>query len=709
MALRIRTSHNRLVLLVVAMMAAYFSLYLMVLRIEHLEQQLDRKLSSQHSNESTAVQNPPHRSVPVDPRSFNFTIHINNHEACQNGTVFLLILVTTAPQNHRNRYEIRQTWGNVTEASGVTIKTVFVTGKPQSKTSQEALERENALHQDIVQGDFLDSYRNLTLKTILCLRWASQYCPQARYVMKADDDTFVSMFTLVKHLQTLPSGTTDLVTGWVYENRAPLRDPDFIPKWYVSKEEYHREVFPKYPAGFAYVMSNDTVLKIYQVALDIKYLFLEDVYIGLCMEKLGISPVHHSGFFPEFVPIPSCKVDWPLASHWVKDPEIMLNNWANRNADCDTEMKYATMYSAKYNSRYEMVRSRQIQTAISTLRYGRGWYGYGIGSVLLLCVVTAWFSLSQRLEHPKHKDLHNGLALHASKDVFDRDASYRDGLSSTSSYVSHNNPWPHPYAFILNNPDKCKGGEDVFILIIVSTKHLNHRQRYEIRQTWGKETNVPGVSIRVVFAVGLVEDVAIQKALEHENKLHKDFIQADFMDNHRNRTLKTIMSLKWAVQFCPQARFVLKANDDAFVNIFSLVKFLKDLHVTKFITERVFNKTKPVRDIRFVDRWYVSKEEFSREIYPQYPGGFAYVMTNDTANLIYRTSLITRYLLLEDVYVGICLEQLGIVPVHHTGFYPWYVDVESCNTDWLVASQWVREPEAMVDMWNSLTSNCPVN
>ncbi|XP_078661227.1 beta-1,3-galactosyltransferase 1-like [Branchiostoma floridae x Branchiostoma belcheri] len=354
-------------------------------------------------------------------------------------------------------------------------------------------------------------------------------------------------------------------------------------------------------------------------------------------------------------------------------------------------------------------RNRQLQTVISTLRYGRGWYGYGIGAALLLCVVTAWFSLSQRLEHPKHRDLHNGLALHASKDVFDRDASCRDRVSSTSSYVSHNNPWPHPYTFVLNNPDKCKGGEDVFLLIIVSTKHLNHRQRYEIRQTWGKETNIPGVSIRVVFAVGLVEDVAIQKALEHENKLHKDFIQADFIDSHRNRTLKTIMSLKWAVQFCPRARFVLKANDDAFVNVFSLVKFLKDVHVTKFITGRAFNKTKPVRDLRFLDRWYVSKEEYSREIYPRYPGGFAYVMTNDTANLLYRTSLITKYLFLEDVYVGICLEKLGIVPVHHTGFYPWFVDVESCNTDWLVASQWVREPEAMVDMWNSLTSNCPAN
>ncbi|XP_035658585.1 beta-1,3-galactosyltransferase 1-like [Branchiostoma floridae] len=346
--------------------------------------------------------------------------------------------------------------------------------------------------------------------------------------------------------------------------------------------------------------------------------------------------------------------------------------------------------------------SKQTATYKHAMRLDRGWFQYAIGAALLLSVITAWFSLSQHIEHPKHKDLQRGLALHGPKEQADRD---RERLLSTSLGTNLINP--HPYTLLLNNLDKCKSGEDVFLLIIVSTKHLHHRQRYEIRNTWGQDTNVTGVVIKVVFAVGLSDDVALRRALEHENKIHKDFIQENFIDSDRNRTLKTIMGLKWAAQFCPQAQYVMKANDDAFVNVFSLVKYLKDqARVTKFVAGRVFNKTRPVRDLRFVDRWYVSKGEYSREVYPKYPGGFAYVMSNDTAKLLYRTSLSTKYLFLEDVYVGICLEKLGIVPVHHDGFHHWYVDVDSCNSEWLLASQWVREPGAMTDLWGSLLSDC---
>ncbi|XP_066299987.1 beta-1,3-galactosyltransferase 5-like [Branchiostoma lanceolatum] len=385
MTLRDRICRSRMInkvnaiLIMAVIVTTYYSLHLMVQRMEHLERRIDRELSSAYDRENI-TEKLLQRPGEEEPKNYiyNFTIDISNLEKCKDEKVFLLIIVTTAPQNHRHRFEIRQTWGNVSNVFGANIKTVFAVGKPTNRAAQVALEQENRLHHDIIQGDFVDSYRNLTLKTMLCLKWAIQYCPQARYVLKADDDTFVSIFTLVKHLQELPSDPKDFVTSWVYEGRAPLRDPNFMPKWYVSEKEYSRDVYPKYPSGFlllllyclasylrlsavahgldttqvsgtsktkgkyicmlmnmfAYVLSNDITVKIYKAALDIKYFFLEDVYIGLCLEKLGISPVHHSGFFPEFVPIPSCKVDWLLASHWVKEPEVMLSHWANQNTDC---------------------------------------------------------------------------------------------------------------------------------------------------------------------------------------------------------------------------------------------------------------------------------------------------------------------------------------------------------------------------------------
>jgi len=53
-------------------------------------------------------------------------------------------------------------------------------------------------HRDLVQGNFIDSYKNLTLKAVLGLRWMSQYCGQAPFAIKTDDDTFLNIFEMVR-------------------------------------------------------------------------------------------------------------------------------------------------------------------------------------------------------------------------------------------------------------------------------------------------------------------------------------------------------------------------------------------------------------------------------------------------------------------------------------------------------------------------------
>ena len=49
--------------------------------------------------------------------------------------------------------------------------------------------------------NFIDSYGNLTLKTMMGLKWASRYCWRAKFVYKVDDDMFVNVENLLKYLQ----------------------------------------------------------------------------------------------------------------------------------------------------------------------------------------------------------------------------------------------------------------------------------------------------------------------------------------------------------------------------------------------------------------------------------------------------------------------------------------------------------------------------
>ena len=63
-------------------------------------------------------------------------------------------------------------------------------------------------HGDILHLDFEDNYRNLTLKTMLSLRWALDECQKFTYVLKTDDDMIVNFDVLIRQLVKLPAKLT---------------------------------------------------------------------------------------------------------------------------------------------------------------------------------------------------------------------------------------------------------------------------------------------------------------------------------------------------------------------------------------------------------------------------------------------------------------------------------------------------------------------
>ena len=84
-------------------------------------------------------------------------------------------------------------WGNP-DIPGVVTKLVFLLGCPEDDKTQEMLEEENKKHGDIVQGDFLDTYHNLSYKAIMGHLWVSEFCDHAEFVVKTDDDMFIDLY-----------------------------------------------------------------------------------------------------------------------------------------------------------------------------------------------------------------------------------------------------------------------------------------------------------------------------------------------------------------------------------------------------------------------------------------------------------------------------------------------------------------------------------
>ncbi|NXX47410.1 B3GT4 galactosyltransferase, partial [Tricholaema leucomelas] len=92
-------------------------------------------------------------------------------------------------------------------------------------SGQASLLSEWETHGDLLQGDFRDSYSNLTLKTLLLLRWAAAHCPSAAFLLKADDDVFVNLPSLTSYLSTFPLPPPRLYLGRLHWWVRPDRDP----------------------------------------------------------------------------------------------------------------------------------------------------------------------------------------------------------------------------------------------------------------------------------------------------------------------------------------------------------------------------------------------------------------------------------------------------------------------------------------------------
>ncbi|XP_035013231.1 beta-1,3-galactosyltransferase 2-like isoform X1 [Hippoglossus stenolepis] len=219
------------------------------------------------------------------PHQYHF--NINEPQKCAEQQPFLVLMVPVAPHNRAHRDIVRSTWGGDSSVLGKVVKLFFLLGLNTGEGAEqlpEQLLQESKEHQDLIQSDFVDCYKNLTIKTMVMLEWLDSYCSSASYAMKIDSDMFLNLPNLINMLFNAPK--TNYMTGLVANGGAVLRDPN--SKWYVPVEIYSKPQYPRYALGLGYVLSLDLPKKLVEAAKDVRALYIEDVYLGLCMQHLGI-------------------------------------------------------------------------------------------------------------------------------------------------------------------------------------------------------------------------------------------------------------------------------------------------------------------------------------------------------------------------------------------------------------------------------------
>ncbi|XP_050583105.1 beta-1,3-galactosyltransferase 5-like [Bombus affinis] len=229
----------------------------------------------------------------------------------------LVIIVMSAPTHLEARMAIRQTWGHFGQRSDISI--LFMLGATMDSKVETILRKEQKTYNDVIRGKFLDSYSNLTLKTISTLEWVDSYCSKVKFLLKTDDDMFINVPRLqaftIKHAKE-----KNVIFGRLAKKWKPIRNKK--SKYYVSQAQFKHAIFPDFTTGPAYLLSSDIIRKLYDAALDQTYLKLEDVFVtGIVANKLGIKRTHANEFLNKKISYSACNVQRGISIHMVKYSE----------------------------------------------------------------------------------------------------------------------------------------------------------------------------------------------------------------------------------------------------------------------------------------------------------------------------------------------------------------------------------------------------
>nr|CAH7769886.1 unnamed protein product [Callosobruchus chinensis] len=196
-----------------------------------------------------------------------------------------VIAVHTSPDHLENRHVIRSTWGQ--KAFG--IKVLFLIANPSDELLQPSIDVEASAFKDIIQGDFVDTYRNLSYKHVLALKFVVDSCSNIRYLIKVDDDSLVNTPNLKNFLDlydTKYANSTNLLCNTM-EYSPILRSG----RWEVSEEMLSGTYYPKYCSGYFIIYPMAAVSAIYKESQKdgLKFLWVDDAFVsGILAKAAGI-------------------------------------------------------------------------------------------------------------------------------------------------------------------------------------------------------------------------------------------------------------------------------------------------------------------------------------------------------------------------------------------------------------------------------------
>ncbi|KAM7302035.1 putative galactosyltransferase [Ixodes scapularis] len=128
-----------------------------------------------------------------------------------------------------------------------------------------------------------------------------------------------------------------------------------------------------------------------------------------------------------------------------------------------------------------------------------------------------------------------------------------------------------------NRNSLCSGKAGRSFLVLVQSASRNTERRNAIRDTWASPTKDSFSGIRLGFVLGTPRKASLNDKVLREADEYRDIIMSNFTESYYNLSLSTVTLLRWAVENCAGYDYLVKADDDAFLNLTALRKVFKTL------------------------------------------------------------------------------------------------------------------------------------
>ena len=235
------------------------------------------------------------------------------------------------------------------------------------------------------------------------------------------------------------------------------------------------------------------------------------------------------------------------------------------------------------------------------------------------------------------------------------------------------------FASHVTQPTLHTNNTSIFLLVLITSGvgKLYSERRNSVRNTWGDKSIKSGQrNWERVFVIGKALSAEQSEEIRQEAAFFEDILVLDMTDSYKNLVIKILSELLWSLIHV-NPRFILKADDDVYVHVPGLLSWLDNYANNNYANNNyagdklyggfVIGDGEVRRGEKRKNR--VARDCLAKDFYPPYCTGAFYVLSTDILPSLFKAVERRPAFPVEDAYMGILAQEIGLQPVDIPGFY----------------------------------------